>query len=455
MTSESASSAAAGIRRRWAGTRLDRLFAYERRDTDEDRTANLDNLRRLFWLRNMAIAGQTAAVLAAWAWLRVPIPLAPVGVVIGVLVGINILTWWRLKVGGRVSEWILFGQLMADVLQFTTLLSLTGGAGNPFVSLYLVPLAIAATILPVTATWVLAVITVLCYSTLMLVFEPAPHDHHSMLHDFNLHVVGMWMNFVISAGLVAFFVTAMGRSLRRHQRMLADAREQALRDEQLVALGTLAASTAHELGTPLATMALCVDELGADLDDPPEGVGEQLDLLKAQILRCKEALSVLSASAGSVRADGGGAMPLDGFLESLVAEWRRSRPGVELDSLIEGEKPAPRVMAERTLSQALTNILDNAADVSREDVSFYARWGAGRLTVVISDRGPGLPRQLERRVGKSPLVPRSSGSGLGLGLFLSHGIIERLGGSVTLGERTGGGLETRVDLPLNALGVAT
>lgn len=421
------------------------------RNTDEDRSANLDNLRRLFWLRNVAILGQAAAVLAVWAFLRVPIPLEPVGIVIAVLVGLNALTWWRLRIGGGISAWILFCQLVADVLQFTALLYFTGGAANPFVSLYLVPLAIAATVLPVTLIWVLAVFTVLCYSLLMLVFEPTPHDHHSMLYDFNLHVIGMWMNFVLSAGLVAFFVSAMGSALRRHQRMLADAREQALRDEQLVALGTLAASTAHELGTPLATMTLGVDELRDELGVPSAEAIEQLELLKSQIHRCKDALSILSASAGNLRAVGGGAMSLNRYLGSLVDEWLQSRPGVHLDSSIEGPEPVPRVIAERTLTQALTNILDNAADVSGDDVSFYARWGGDRLSVVISDRGPGLPRHLERRVGKSPLSPQ--GSGLGLGLFLSHGIIERLGGRVTLGERSGGGLETRVDLPLKALGV--
>jgi two-component system sensor histidine kinase RegB len=222
-------------------------------------------------------------------------------------------------------------------------------------------------------------------------------------------------------------VTTMGRALRRHQRMLADAREQSLRDEQLVALGTLAASTAHELGTPLATMTLTAEELRDELGDPPGQVVEQLDLLKSQIGRCKEALSVLSASAGNLRATGGGAMSLDRYFASLLEDWLRSRPGVKLESRIEGSDPAPRVVAERTLSQALTNIIDNAADVSRH---------------------------LERRVGKSPLSSQGSGAGLGLGLFLSHGIIERLGGRVTLGERSGGGLETRVDLPLKALGVA-
>jgi two-component system sensor histidine kinase RegB len=177
-------------------------------------------------------------------------------------------------------------------------------------------------------------------------------------------------------------------------------------------------------------------------------------LLHTQIDRCKAALSTRAASAGDVRLLGGGAMAVDGYLTSLYEEWQQANPGIALRTRWEGEQPAPAILADRTLSQAISNILDNAADVSPRAVEWYAHWTQSECVMEIRDWGPGLTAEAKQKVGKVPYTGKPEG--LGLGLFLAHAIIGRFGGSVTLHNCEDGGSCTRVLLPCNQLcGVAT
>ena len=276
-----------------------------------------------------------------------------------------------------------------------------------------------------------------------------------MHHDsgFTQHVFGMWFGFVFSAGLIATFVTNMASTLRERDRVLAQAREQALRDERLVALGTLAAGAAHELGTPLGTMAIVTDELVQDYPaDKDAELHDNLQLIRGQIDRCKDALSVISASAGELRADAGSAQPVDIYLEQVIEQWRSERPGIAFQHHIAGDSPAPQIMADRALTQALTNILNNAADASPQWVELRAQWTPQQLVVEINDQGPGLNESASHTVGKAPYSSKEHG--LGLGLYLAHAVIGRLGGEVTLFNRDAnakqpGGLCTRITLPLS------
>jgi two-component system sensor histidine kinase RegB len=157
----------------------------------------------------------------------------------------------------------LFLELLADVAALTALLYLSGGSTNPFVSLYLLPLIIAATALTARYAWAMAGLTIACYSALMFFYLPLGHGHEMHSSAFNLHVLGMWANFLVSAVLIASFVATMSASIRGRDRELAIARARALRDEQVVALGTFAAGAAHELGTPLSTIAVLTKGTGA------------------------------------------------------------------------------------------------------------------------------------------------------------------------------------------------
>jgi len=366
---------------------------------------------------------------------------------------LELITWWQLQQPGEVSHCEFFIQMGIDVLALSGVLYFCGGATNPFTWMFLLPVIIAATVLPKRFSWGMAGLTVFCYSLLIKFYVPlhaADMSHMSHGNNFAQHVFGMWFGFVLSAGLVAYFVSGMANTLRERDRVLAKAREQALRDERLVALGTLAAGAAHELGTPLGTMAIVTSELEREyVASKDDGLRKQLGIIKEQIARCKQALSVISASSGEVRADSGQPVPVKKYLEQLTAQWCKQRPNINLQYRLEGNQTASHILADHVLHQALTNILDNAADASPEDVELHAKWNNDELVIEINDRGDGLSSETSALVGKTLYSTKKQG--LGLGLFLAHAAIERMGGNVMLFNRQGGGVCTRIMLPLFAL----
>jgi two-component system sensor histidine kinase RegB len=180
--------------------------------------------------------------------------------------------------------------------------------------------------------------------------------------------------------------------------------------------------------------------------------GEALSILRNQIARCKEILSSLSAAAGQVRAEAGASRPLDAWLEELMQRWQSLRPGVPLRTHFDGTRPAPRIVAEQTLAQAITNILNNAADASPAAVEVSGHWTEEELVLEIADRGSGLAPEIMHRAGEPFLSTK--GEGLGLGLFLAYTTFNRFGGAVRLLARAGGGTLCRLTLPLAALRVS-
>lgn len=410
------------------------------------------NLRRLVVLRCIALAGQFLAVWVAATGLEMPLPLRALVDIIAGMAVVNALTWWRLRYRTRpVRESELFAHLVLDVAALTALLYFSGGATNPFVILYLLPLALAAAALPAGYTWAMVGVTVAGYSALMFFYVPLPSVGHAGHEgDFALHVLGMWLGFVLSAGLIGWFAVRMSETRASRDRLLARIREEQLKNERVVALGTLAAGAAHELATPLATMAVLVKDLA-----PHQPVAPQtLDILRAQIARCKEILASLTATAGTLRAEGGSSQPLDRWLEALVRRWQAMRPGVVVRTRFAGTQPAPRIVAEQTLVQAITNILNNAADASPQSVEIEGRWSEHELVLEVADRGPGLAPEVQAAVGETFVTTKAPEAGLGLGLFLTFTTLSRFGGTVRLLNREGGGVRCLLTLPLAALEVA-
>lgn len=413
-------------------------------------SSNADNLRQLFNLRSIAVIGQVMVLLVVSVGLGMNLPLLPMAVVVLALAAANLYTWRRLRQPTAVTDIELFGQLLLDVTALTALLYYSGGSTNPFVLLYLMPITLTAAALPGIFSGLMAIFSVFCYSILMVYYQPMPHVHSHHGSEFDLHVMGMWLGFVVSAGLIAYFVVKMGRTLRERDAMLAALREDQLRNERILALGTLATGAAHELGTPLSTMAVLLKEMERDAAGDAESA-TQLGILRDQVNRCKQILSSLSAAAGHARAESGGGMPLDDYLNKLLADWRNMRPAVRIDAVFDGPSPAPRIITELTLSQAIINILNNAADESPEEIEMDARWDKETLRIEIRDRGPGFAPAVEKKVGTPFFTTKEPGQGLGLGLFLAHATLNRLGSKVEMFNREGGGACTRLALPLSHL----
>jgi len=401
-------------------------------------------------MRNLAIGGQLVVFVLARELYRIRLPLGPLLAIIGGLALVNAVTWLRLRGDCECGNEEFLLQLLLDVGALTAVLYFTGGATNPFVGLFLLPLTVAATVLERRSVWVVAGVTVLAYTWLLGHYGPLPPSVNTATLGFDPMVVGMWLRFVINSVLVAYFVVSMAETLRRRDRALADTREESLRNARFVALGMLSAGTAHELGTPLATLATVTSELRREYQGPEHAsLRESLDLMRGQIERCKEALAEVSASAGEYQVQSGSAVPVRAYLVETLERWRGMRPDVKIVPRLEGPDSAPRIIAERTVSQAIMTVLNNAADASPEAVEVNAVWDEDRLTLEICDRGLGLSETVSKTVGVSPLSTKEHG--LGLGLYLAYGAIRRFGGEVFLASRPGGGTNARLDLPLNRL----
>jgi two-component system sensor histidine kinase RegB len=344
-------------------------------------------------------------------------------------------------------------------IALTGLLYLNGGATNPFVSLYLVPIAISAATLSVRFTVALATFCLLSYSLLMFYYEPlqllSPNhemvlnsEHHSMHMtdgpNMNWHVAGMWMNFVLSTLLIAYFVSRMARALRAQDAELSAIREKQLRDEQLLGIATLAAGTLHELGTPLATMTLLTEELHSNATQNP-AISADTKLLAEQLVRCKTILQNL-ARAAEQPSDQLQRVAIDIRLTQVLEHWQLLRPGIPLHRNF--EQVCGFVRVDSTFEQALINLLNNAAEASPTgiEISVQETKAENTVTIAILDHGTGVKIDTEN-IGK-PFVS-TRGPGRGLGLFLSNATIGRFGGTVMLkkAHATGGTLTT-VTLPL-------
>ena len=408
------------------------------------------NIRRLFVLRNVAIACAIVAILVAVYGLHMALPLIPLAVVIVLHGLVNLKTLHRSRQQPQIASKEIFLQLALDTLVLTALLYFAGGSTNPFVSLFLLPLVIVAAILPQAYAWAMAALTISCYTILMFFYLPLPHAHAQHGADFDFHVLGMWLGFILSAGFILFFVIRMANSIRERDRSLNAAREQALRDQNLVALGTMATGAAHELGTPLATMAVLANELKHEHADDPD-VLEKAELLRSQLDRCKSILSDITASAGQTRGEGGGRYALDEYLQSIVKLLKNARPAVQISCVLEGAQPAPQILADKTLTQALLNILNNAADASIDHIELQARWDDKSLNLTVLDYGEGFSSIAEAAAGKPFFTTKAEGQGLGL--YLANAVMDRFGGRLQLSNRKEGGAQAVVELPLSAIGV--
>jgi two-component system sensor histidine kinase RegB len=433
------------------------------------------NLKWLFVLRNLMIGGEGMLIILSIYGLNIDLPEQQLWLVVLATGALNIYTLIRLETDEPVTEQEIFSQISIDVFAIAALLYLTGGASNPITWVFLLPLIITAIMLPQAYAWYMVILTTSLYTMLIAFNVPLPSiephmpnpgpllysnvenyqmlQHAHIMNDksyFSLHMFGMWFGFVFSAGLVAFFVVELARTLKDQERSLAEARENALRDERVIALGTLAASAAHDMGTPLGTIAIVAHELEQEYPSHryPD-LHDKMLIMQQQINRCKETLSVMSASAGEMRAESGSVILVADYINDVINQWRTHKPAAKLYYLIDPNVATEaKIIAERTLTHSIINILNNAVEASpaEQGIEFHATWDLRYITIKIRDFGPGFPSDLVEFVGKHPVVSKKHG--LGVGLFLTYSTINRLGGKINLYNSESGGACVEITLPL-------
>lgn len=403
----------------------------------------------LHWLRWGAIACVLFAVAAAATLAQVSVNTDALLAVSAVVAAINALIGWSLRRARPATQAELLAHLLLDVGALTAWLACTGGSSSAFVSLYLLPIAIAAAALPRAQAWLVAALAGGAYTALLLRFlYPSPMTgHHG---DFTLHVLGMWATFVVSAALLVVFVGSMAAAVRRRDRSLAAAREQMLRNEQITAIGALAAGAAHELSTPLSTMSVIVSEL-RETEIPDTPLQADLRVLDQQLALCAHQIDQLLGAAEPAEAASTPAVAVPAALDRIVARWRLMRPEIQATITVDSALDTAMIDDEAALAQALTNVLNNAADASRANAScrvdIAARCEQACLDMIIDDEGHGIADTDTARAGRIRFTTKREGRGLGL--IVSHVSLERLGGEISLKRRPEGGTRTHVVIPLS------
>lgn len=381
-------------------------------------TATRAHLRQLFWARN-AVLGAALAFIAADAALRsAPAPHAAEVILIGLAVLVNALTAWRLRQPRPVSHREFLLQVLVDVAFIASaLLHLSDGAS--LAALNYIPLTVAAATLPGALTAAVFAIVVLLHEIVCHVLPgalwPDPWDRRVDL------LVG---------GVLTFFVYCMARTSRAHEAIIAGVRERYMRERHAADLGTLAASMAHRLGSPLATLAVAVGELRAALGE--RGAHRRaLELMESQIRACKEISSEALVSTGHGRAESGGKIAADRFIGGMVEKYTLMQPWTAVELRHEGRHPVPEILADAALEEAILVLLFEVSG-ARRSIRVAHRWDDASLRLEI--RG-GEPDRLEEHAD----------------VLLAKNTISRFGGTIAAVAEPGGGSCVEISLPLERL----
>jgi len=379
-----------------------------------------EGILTLSWLIRLRWAALTvyAGLLALGSWgLGLELPIGLCGSLLAMLATTNLglQAWWDAE--GPGPRVLTGSVLILDILVFGGLLGATGGPSNPCSSLFLVHVALAAAALGPRWGWGMAVLASAVYAILFPFHEPLGHLGHQM-EGMAWHLWGMWAGFAATSGLVAHFVgrlsEALGDARTEAQRLQA----RADREARLASVTALAAGAAHELATPLGTIALAA----ADLDPrDPEGWAEDVALIRTEVDRCRSILDTLAYEGGQLTGETPRLVDLRLWGESVARELD---PGIRWEL-----EPLQALLPARALGMVVRALVRNACDAASpvRDIRVGIRSTQGGLRISVSDAGAGFPPEILTRIGE-PFTTTKGEAGLGLGLFLARGFAERLGG---------------------------
>ena len=418
--------------------------------------ANTRTMQQLVLLRWIAVAGQLLAIAVVHFGFHIRLPLGTMLLVVGWLAAFNLASLLYQRLRPRSSPAALLLALLVDVAALTAQLFLSGGIVNPFVFLYLLHVVLGAVLLPRWASWLLVLVTSLCVAGLALWRGPVtlPADPARGLAD--PYVQGLVLCFALVASLLLVFIGRVGSIVRARDARVAALRQRAAEEEHIVRMGLLASGAAHELGTPLSTLAVILGDWQhlPHFTSDPELLDDVVEM-QAQVLRCKAIVTGILQSAGETRGDAPGETALHGFIDAMAREWTRSRASGVLDVRNRIGRGI-EIVADTGLQQMLFNVLDNALEVSPQWVRLDADVQGDALRLQVSDRGGGFQAGMLERLGK-PYQSSKDAPGRGLGLFLSANVARALGGSIraenlrAAGTPGSTGAMVTITLPLQSL----
>ena len=400
------------------------------------RSVRLDTLIRLRWL---AIIGQTGAVLVVHFGLEFDLPIWACLAVIALSAWLNVALRVRYGLNHRLEPDRAAWLLAFDIAVLAVLLFLTGGLQNPFSFLFLAPVLISSTALPPRMTQALAGFAIACATALVFVYYPLPWSSEDPLELPSIYMVGVWLSILLAIGYISVFAWQVTKESRQLADALAATELVLAREQHLSQLDGLAAAAAHELGTPLSTIAVVAKELERALEPGSTHI-DDVRLLREQAQRCRVILSKLTELPGA--GEPYERMKISALIEEVVAPHRNF--GITIGVTLPVERGDEPVGARNpAILYGLGNLLENAVDYARERVDVVAAWNEQEVTVTIADDGPGFPPEIMGRIGEPYVASsrrrrmRAAGeeTGLGLGFFIAKTLLERSGATLTLENR--------------------
>lgn len=409
------------------------------------------NLVWLIKLRWSSVLGQLATILGVDLLLDLKIPLAPLFAVVAFEAASNLaVSLWFRSNAEAVQEWQLAALMSLDIVLLTILLFLTGGPENPFAFLYLVNIALAAVALHAQWTWMLVALALLGVGILPFSnYRELPLGHLSLAERQSIYQQGLRVAFGVTTGFIVHFLWRVTGALARREQELVAAQRTTARQEQLASLATVAAGAAHELATPLSTIALVAKELERTVPnaDAVESSLEDVRLIRDQVARCRLILDQMGAGLGRSSEQVVEETSLPKLIrEALVGVRDEPAVFVEVDELA---LDAKLMLPARAVSQALRVIITNAQDASSEDerVLIKAEIDGGLAAIQVVDTGRGMSEDVLARVSEPFFTTKAPGQGMGLGLYLTRAVVESLGGHLLIESSHGEGTSVRVTLP--------
>jgi two-component system sensor histidine kinase RegB len=403
-------------------------------------------LRTLGVLRALTGVGLVLAIVVLEAWLRIAMPLGPLAAGLAVLIGANVWLMRRLAQARPITEREFFVQIVIDLGWLANTIYWTGGAThNPFADLFVIYVGMAAIVLQVRHVVAVCALGLVVYSALQF------FHHDLVLLDASidaptLESLAHATHYVVFSAIVAVFGYRLAHTTRRYFQLEGRARERDVRAESAVNLAALAAGTAHEMGTPLTTIATLVGELrqpGLSADEREAS----LKAISAAVAACKTSLSEMVVTMGADHINEAARVSARSLLEQLVQKFKPMRPNVPLTVTVECAESC-QVETSAPLRQALLNLISNAADASSVGIELRLRCDPNEIQIDVLDRGPGIPKDVMAKLGTEFVTTKSELRGSGVGVYLANLTLTRLGGRLQYLSREGGGTCARVTLPL-------
>ncbi len=396
------------------------------------------SLRTLVPIRWIAIAGQALTILTVHYGLGFRLPLLPAFVVVGGSALLNIVLIFARRIATRLGERYAAMYLAYDTLQLAILLYLTGGLQNPFAILILAPVTVAAAALGRRSVIALSLFAIAAISGLTEWHLPLPWRGEPPVFPVEL-AVGIWAALVLATGFIAAYIWNVAQEARRLRDAVAATQLALAREQRVSAVGALAAAAAHELGSPLATIAVVAKELARELPaDTP--YAEDVALLLSQSERCRQILAGLSRQPEQDRGSPYTRLPISALVEAAGALSQNPRTRLIFATAGASAEEEPLVRRSPEIMHGLNNLIQNAVQFARAEVSVTTFWNATTVAVDVADDGPGFPLHLLGRLGEPYLSTRAgAGDHMGLGIFIAQSLLERSGAGVTFENLAEGG----------------